>query len=511
MPENKRLWFGVFAAVSIIYVALRIWRLADSCLWFDEVFSLHAAGLDFRPMFGLVLADLIHPPFFYLLLKLWISAGGESLLWVRLFPVLFSAVSLIPFFGLSKQLKLSNPAIALALSFFAVNGYLIKYAQEVRMYSLLMFLSLFSVWLLARLLNYGKGIWLLTLINILLIHTHYFGWFVIFSEILAVVILQRAFLRQILMMTGCSAVSFIPWTVTVLQRGLIDSEISQNLGWAERPGIVEILRLIFNLNEPFYYKASSIGAFSQFVITLPVLFVLLALFGLYIKNKKQQSDRDKTDILFLTIIIAAPVMISFAVSWLFPFSVWGTRHFIIVFAPFTILLAKLFDLIPGDKTKIAIALCLFLLFVFAFVLNVRSGKHEFIWCGWESVARQMPLTASNGPARIFAFEDEAAYLLWFALRNTENIVVFKVDGIRELPEDRAFFLPRGFEQVKRTAPAGMNGDKFYIAFRALRFDRSKEPLRGLLENGYTTGKPFSYEAQGLTVFLVEIRRDTADR
>ncbi|MBA2494285.1 MAG: glycosyltransferase family 39 protein, partial [Acidobacteria bacterium] len=199
---NEKSWLIVLAAVCLVYISLRFWHLTDSCLWFDEIFSVHAAEHDWFSLFSFVALDLIHPPLFYVFLKLWISIGGESLFWLRFSSVLFSIIALIPFYLLCRQLKLKYPAVALALIIFAVNGYLVKYAQEVRMYSLLLCLSLFSIWLFARFLNVGKGIWFLTVVNILLVYTQYFGWFVVVAEVCAGLFLQRIKIRRILTMFG---------------------------------------------------------------------------------------------------------------------------------------------------------------------------------------------------------------------------------------------------------------------------------------------------------------------
>jgi uncharacterized membrane protein len=86
MPARTRL---AIAAICVLYIAVRMWRLTDTCLWFDEIFGVHAAGHDWNSILGFVAQDLIHPPLFYLLLKLWIGIGGESLQWLRLFPVAF--------------------------------------------------------------------------------------------------------------------------------------------------------------------------------------------------------------------------------------------------------------------------------------------------------------------------------------------------------------------------------------------------------------------------------------
>ena len=147
MSEHQRSRTPILGAVFLGYLALRLWGLADSCLWFDEIFSVHAARHAWSDILWFVAQDLIHPPLFYLLLKAWISIGGEGLCWLRLFPVVFSLLALIPFYLLCRELKLKFTTILFALVFLSVNGALIKYAQEVRMYSVLLFLSLVSIWL----------------------------------------------------------------------------------------------------------------------------------------------------------------------------------------------------------------------------------------------------------------------------------------------------------------------------------------------------------------------------
>src|ERR1051325_7526101 len=138
------------AALVILFIAVRLWRLTSSCLWFDEIFSVHAARHNLPELFRFVAADLIHPPLFYLLLKIWIALGGESLLWLRLLPALLAMASIFPFVLLCRELNVSAMARNFALLLMAVNGYLIKYAQEVRMYSLLMLLSTCSLWLFVK-------------------------------------------------------------------------------------------------------------------------------------------------------------------------------------------------------------------------------------------------------------------------------------------------------------------------------------------------------------------------
>ncbi len=505
MQIRSKLRITGIAVICAAYVMLRLWRFTDSCLWFDEVFSVHAAGLDWGSLFGFVAKDLIHPPFFYVLLKLWTKTGGESLVWLRLFPVLFSTIALFPFYFLCRRLKLSETAIAVALLLLTVNGYLIKYGQEVRMYSVLLCLSLFSYWLFVRFLETGKGLWLLTTVNVLLIHTHYFGGFAIVSEIIAVVVLQRSELRRISVSFVITVASFVPWMIAVFRAAQTDANVTKNLGWASKPGFAEVLRFLFNLNEPFYFQASSVSAFSIFIISLPLLAVIITAFGFFGANWKSQDSERRKEYWLLLLLILIPVLISFVLSWVLPYSVWGTRHFIIVFAPYAILVSKIFDAIEIPVAKRVLAGLGILFISLGFLIHFARRTQSYIWCGWENVAPEIKV--SNGqPVSLYTFEEEAAYLLWFAMRERRDVSVLKVDGFKGILEDKAYFLPRGFEGVKRAGPDALAGDRFYIAFRSDAFDLQSPPLDGLVERGFKFKKVKEFNAQRLTVHLIEVTK-----
>ena len=105
MKHFRPFQLAAFVLVIAAYIAVRFWRLTDSCLWFDEIFGVHAAEHSWDTILSFVALDLIHPPLFYILLKLWIAAGGESLFWLRLFPVMFAVVSLVPFILFLREMK----------------------------------------------------------------------------------------------------------------------------------------------------------------------------------------------------------------------------------------------------------------------------------------------------------------------------------------------------------------------------------------------------------------------
>ncbi|MFL6468005.1 MAG: hypothetical protein ACJ72Z_08615, partial [Pyrinomonadaceae bacterium] len=383
MFEDRRTQRFFIIALCLFYAAVRIWRLTDSCLWFDEIFSVHAAEHNWSSLFDFVAQDLIHPPLFYALLKIWIGIGGESLHWLRLLPVLFVCVALVPFVLLCRELKQEFLTIVLALFLLSVNGSFIKYAQLVRMYSLLMCLSLFSIWLFARYFNRGKNLTALIAINLLLIYTHYYGWLVVGSEIVAILIFQRFKWRGIVAMTGVLTAFFLPWIYVVYNASQNGSKFSQNISWISRPGLAEIGTYAIDLIEPFYFQVSNAEPPSIYRISIPLILLMVAAAAVFAAKLKHIEKEERKTIYFLSLFSLLPIIVVFLVSWLLPHSIWGTRHLIIVAAPFTLLIATFLTKFKDDAFRIGIITLIVLFSGYAFFLYASRTTPVYVWCAWE--------------------------------------------------------------------------------------------------------------------------------
>jgi uncharacterized membrane protein len=456
-----------------------------------------------------VAQDLIHPPLFYVLLKIWIAVFGDSLFALRFFPVFFSMLAVVPFILLCRQLKLSFPIIAVALTFFAANGSLIKYAQEVRMYSLLLCVGLFSMWLFARFLNSGKGFFLLIIINIWVVYSHYFGWLIIASEVLAAVILAREKLKQIFLMLILVASCFAPWIYTIWQAARINSNVGQNIGWMTKPNFLSVIRFVFDLFEPIYFEQSNADSPAIFLITAPIIAAAVTAFGFYFADWKNRSATERRDFLLLVIFTLAPVLIAFIASRISPYSVWGTRHLIIVFAPFAILQAVVFSKMKIRQLRTASLSLIFLLLAAAFLFQATRREPKYIWCAWENLALGLRQSQPNSsePTKIYVFEDLVAYHFWFTLRRESDaqFQIVKINGIEGLTEDKAYFLPRGFDAVQTANQ--FEGERFFVAYRDKTWSEFASPLQNLKAQNYKIGEPQIFEAQGLKAFLIEVKKE----
>ncbi|MEK6279236.1 MAG: hypothetical protein AABN95_02680 [Acidobacteriota bacterium] len=512
--RSSLLWF---AAIVALFAGTRLWRLTASCLWFDEIFSVHAARHKWVELFYFVAADIIHPPLFYALLKAWISLGGESLGWLRSLPALIGIASIVPFTLLCRELKLKPGEVNLALLLLAVNGYLIKYAQEVRMYSLLFFLSVCSLWLFFRYFNRAEGerkrLIALFAINLLLVYTHYAGWLLVALEVVALVVWQRRSLLRFLSTVGLLIAAYLPWiyeVVKVARSGAAGQGIGENIGWVTRPGVFDLVQYLVLLNRPFLFVQSSAQAGYNLVIAVLVflLFGLPLLAFLWNTFGRSKTDYKNTTLGALSVFFLAPVVLAFLLSWLSPYSVWGTRHLMIAAGPYAILAAlALKSLRPHwiRITALSVIGCWLLLSAAVFMF---SRPTNFIWCRWEQLADQMAAAESNTaePVHVYAYEDLVAYHLWFALNSKSNprFKVGVVKGVDGVPEDPAYFLPRAFADISVQRNHVLSGNNIWVAFRSNRWDEARPPLNLIRSSGFQLGRVFTVKAQGQQAFLVQL-------
>ena len=496
---NKNLWFVAFLTIGCLYLFARFWNLTASCLVFDEIFSVHASSFSWNELFRFIALDLIHPPFFYIALKIWILLGGESLLWLRLFPVFWSVLAIAPFLLFCRELKLENREMLFAFIFVAVNGSLIKYAQEVRMYSLLFCLAHFSLWLFVKFLEAKSKtvfFWLF-FVNFLLIYTHYFGWLIIGAELAAVVIYKFDKLKSFLLLLILWIASFLPWTTAVYFASQTGTGFGQNLGWAAKPGIFGVAQLILTIHEPFYWQRSNVDTASLWFVTIPLAFVCLATIIFNWKNSK---------IRFLAIFVFLPISVAFMMSHLFPFSVWGVRHLIITVAPYALLSGIALNKFRLKSLKIGVFCLIGVLVLTAGAVNFIRRTPNFIWCAWENLAVQATETDKSNKITIYAFEDLVAYHIWFATKDNESVDVVAIKNYPGIEEDKQYFLPRGFEEVKTANQDAMTGERFWIAFRDRNWNSHHPLIQDLNARGYKINAPLEIRAQGLKAFLVLIEK-----
>ena len=210
-------------AVLALATALRVHGLVRQSAWADEITTLFIAdpSRPFGRFWDLVLADT-HPPLFYLLMRCWSAAFGQSDLAARV-PSLALGVSAVGAAAVSFKTYPFRSRMALML-LLAVSPGAIEYAQEARSYSLLLLLATVITGACFRFIrSRGKensdavrAIAILTISGMIASYTHYFGFLIATTAGLITIAAARGD-RRLLIGAGIGLASiiaaFVPWVV----------------------------------------------------------------------------------------------------------------------------------------------------------------------------------------------------------------------------------------------------------------------------------------------------------
>jgi len=218
-----RPWMGV-AALTAIGAALRFYGLGSQPLWLDEATT---AAFGSRPFMGALFAEIQHPPLYYVVAHLAIRILGSSDAALRLPSALFGAATVPICWWLFRLLVPERRDAAwVGLSLVATSPFLVAMSQEARSYALMYLLTAASTTLF---LCFVKGrhraptVGAYALLSVLLVHTHYFGAWVLLAHEIVYWRHSRARVCLWLLARAAAIGACIPWAVWVLPRLLAGS------------------------------------------------------------------------------------------------------------------------------------------------------------------------------------------------------------------------------------------------------------------------------------------------
>lgn len=203
-----------------------------SGLWRDEAFSFLLAHRDMLSIIRITAQDF-NPPFYYLLLHLWMKLFGSSEGLIRSFSFSVFILNIyIVYLFLVNVLKVNKKNIITYLVFFALNPLLLYYAFEARMYSLF---ALFATASFYYFYNGHKKAFIVT--SVLGMYTHYYFIFVLFSQFIWLLYDKRFLpLGKRMKPFFIIGIFFLPWFAYVARH------ISANTGdfWLEKARVYDI-------------------------------------------------------------------------------------------------------------------------------------------------------------------------------------------------------------------------------------------------------------------------------
>ena len=155
MNEDTELEeFAPWLVISITLIGgfLRLLLLSNKGLWLDEALSVWVANHSVADMLQWIARIDQHPPLYYLLLHYWIAVKGDTAYSVRMLSALFSIATIPMMYLIGKRLSGVMMGLVAAL-ILALSPFNIRFAQETRMYALLMFNASVAIYALVILLT----------------------------------------------------------------------------------------------------------------------------------------------------------------------------------------------------------------------------------------------------------------------------------------------------------------------------------------------------------------------
>lgn len=148
-PNSRSAQYTIAAAaVTVLAAVLRFYGIAFKSFWVDETMSVEIARLPLRALLHLIWIRETNMAPYYLLLHYWLQLRNTDA-FVRGLSALFS-VATFPFFY-ALGVRLFNRQVALVGAFLlSIHAYHVRYAQEVRSYSMAVFLCVVASWLFVK-------------------------------------------------------------------------------------------------------------------------------------------------------------------------------------------------------------------------------------------------------------------------------------------------------------------------------------------------------------------------
>jgi len=269
---NRKRTIILLILIILLASALRFSSLAKEDYWLDEGFTMFTGE---QPTFAKVTDSVLFyetaPPFYFYILNIWIKLFGSSSTSTRSLSALLGILS-IPIIFLTAR-NISDDKTALLTSLLsAVSMLLIWTSQEVRPYSLLVFLAVLSSYFLTLVYKNNNLITcLLYFVSlILLFYTSYFSVFIVFFQFMVVAFTKRyKLLAKVFLAQFIAFLFLVPWLINAIPRSNLSSSI-----------VYELL---------FYHAGlpSFIAKFGQLALVSPLIFLSLFLIIIFLISTRR--------------------------------------------------------------------------------------------------------------------------------------------------------------------------------------------------------------------------------
>jgi len=226
-PALAYLDVAAIALMALAGLALRLHRLGNQNVWWDEGYSVYLARKGLVAL-ALETAGDVHPPLHYWLLHFWTRLAGESEFAVRFSSVWFGVVGICLTYWLGRRLLGRQVGLVAAL-LLATSRFHVEWSQQIRMYTLIAVVAMLSIALTIQLWEAPKRrLWIgYVAVTTFGLYTLYLSALVPLVESLATALLvflpvggrrlSPRFLARWVAAEVASLALYLPWIVVYLR------------------------------------------------------------------------------------------------------------------------------------------------------------------------------------------------------------------------------------------------------------------------------------------------------
>lgn len=376
-------------------ILLRIYNLSGESLWLDEGISIRRSKLNLIEIVFELITN-VHPPLYFVILHYWMLIFGDSELSVRFPSVIFGLCSVLMIYKLGSAISNRNTGLISAL-ILCFSVFHVQYSQEARGYSLMVLLSIISMYSLIKLIvnkdkeKIHRSGYIIS--SILLICTHSYGLLVILAQniffVITYIINKNSLnlnFRKWISLQGIVALLYLPW-LFILAFQVISIQSGY---WISQPNIMMIYETFLK-----YAGSKNLLFTSLFLLIIPFFFLMKTkLSNTLFKHKKGNKynlDLQGNKILLLITWLLVPIIIPFLISQILA-PIYQIRYTISASVAFYILIALAIEKIKIRHIK---TFFIFLIIIFS-MCNLYKYYVEINKQQWRDSIKYLEMNAQSG-------------------------------------------------------------------------------------------------------------------
>ena len=329
-------FWSIPIGLILLNFVLKIIFLGQQDIAMDEPFTIYYSQAGFASLFEMLKTEN-NPPLFFILMHFWIKVFGISAFSVRFLPLVFSTMT-APITYLIGKRFFSNQAGVIASLIFTFSNYQLAFSHEARVYPLFALLTSLSMFFFFSMIQNPvkrNSLCMLIIVNVLLIYSHFFGFYVIVIQTLSCLIFSNiGKVRKPYFISLIITLSFyLPYFPILLSRFYASSGGT----WVPTPLVSDLYTMVWRFsNVP--------------VVTVFFLLLFLATLLKYIIKRQQVSEDISSCQKVLLSWFFIPYFVIFLISFKLP--MFFDRYLVFISIAYYLLIGQAIVYLSGSKKVI---------------------------------------------------------------------------------------------------------------------------------------------------------------